>query len=146
MPPINSPDFDGRKIVFLEQQIGAFVTVSNQTTATILDSKFGRDTVDITAEAAEPSLVVVAQTYYHNWQAEIDGQPTKLLRANIAFQAVEMPAGKHQIHLAYRDRAFEIGAAISGFMWLNCLVSYVAMRRRLQAPTPPDPEEEDSYL
>jgi hypothetical protein len=144
--PLTKPDFDGSKMVYLPQESKSSVTVSDQTDATILDSKFGNDTVDIEAESAAPALVVVAQTYYHNWQATIDGRPVKLLRANVAFQAVEMPAGKHLIHLAYQDRAFQIGAAISGCMWLNCLVGYVAMKRRLLPPTSPDPEEEDNYI
>jgi uncharacterized membrane protein YfhO len=76
--------------------------------------------VDVEVEAQEPSLVVVAQTYYHNWRAEVDGNPTPLLRANVAFQAVQIPAGRHAIHLFYRDRAFEIGAAISICAWVFC--------------------------
>jgi uncharacterized membrane protein YfhO len=87
-----------------------------------LNSKFGTQTVDAEVEAAEPSLIVVAQTYYHNWRAEIDGHPTPLLRANVAFQAVQVPAGSHKIHLAYVDRAFEIGAAIAIAAWPGCLI------------------------
>ncbi len=102
----------------------------------MLNSKFGTQNVDADVEAAAPSLVVVAQTYYHNWRAEIDGQPAPLLRANVAFQAVQVPAGKHQVHLFYHDRAFEIGAAISLCMWVNCLVSYLTLRRRELPPSP----------
>ena len=69
-------DFDGNKIVFLPPEAKSLVTVSNQTIARILNSKFGNQTVDIEAEAAEPSLVVVAQTYYHNWRAE-SGRPAR---------------------------------------------------------------------
>ena len=101
--------------------------------------------MDAEVEAAEPSLIVVAQTYFHDWRAEIDGQPAQLLRANVAFQAVQVPAGTHKIHLFYQDRAFEIGAAISVCMWVNCLVSYVALRRRLQPPTPAR-EDDDDYF
>jgi hypothetical protein len=115
-------DFDGSKIVFLPPELKSFVTVSNPTAARMLNSKFGTQTVDAEVEAAELSLVVVAQTYYHNWHAEIDGQPTPLLRANVAFQAVQVPSGRHKIHLFYQDRAFEIGAAISGIAWLGCLI------------------------
>jgi hypothetical protein len=129
-------DFDGNKIVFLPPAAKSAITVSNQTSARILASQFGNDTVDAEVEADEPALVTVAQTYYHNWRAEVDGQPTSLLRANVAFQALQVPAGTHKIHLFYQDRAFEIGAAISGCMWVNCLVSYVAMRRRLLPPAP----------
>ena len=129
-------NFDGSKMVFLPTGAKPFVTVSNQTGTRVLDSKFGTQSVDAEVEAFQPSLVVVAQTYYHNWHAEIDGQPAPLLRANVAFQAVQVPAGKHHVHIFYRDRAFEIGAAISLCMWVNCLVSYLALRRRRLPPSP----------
>lgn len=115
-------DFDGGKIVLLPPETESFVIVSNQTATRILDSKFGNQTVDIEAEAREPSLVVVSQTYYHNWRAQVDGQSTPLLRANLAFQAVQIPAGRHQIHFYYEDRAFETGVAISISAWLGCLI------------------------
>ena len=139
-------DFDGGKVVYLPEQSRSFVTVSNQTAAKILNSTFGNNFVDIEAEAAAPSLVVVAQTYYHNWQAEVDGQPAPLLRANVAFQAVQIPAGTHKIHLFYHDRAFEIGAAISICMWANCFISLLLIQRRAGPPAPLDTDDEDNYL
>ena len=48
---LTQPDFDGSKIVFLPTEDKSFVTVSNQTAARILDSKFGNQTVDIEVEA-----------------------------------------------------------------------------------------------
>ena len=124
-------DFDGSKIVFLPRETKSSVTASHQTTAKILNSKFSRETVDVEVDAAEPSLVVVAQTYYHNWRATIDGQPTALLRANVAFQAVQVPAGRHQLHFYYRDRAFEAGAWIALPAWAVCLICLVVMRRKV---------------
>jgi len=43
----------------------------------------------------------------------VDGVPTPLWRANYAFEAVAVPAGKHRILLTYKDRAFRWGAGIS---------------------------------
>jgi hypothetical protein len=127
---LTQPDFDSSKIVFLPPEEKSFVTVTNQTAARIVNSKFGIQSVDIEIEAAEPSLVVVAQTYYHNWQAVVDGQPTRLLRANHAFQAVEVPAGRHQIHFYYKDGAFEAGAAVSIAAWLGCLICLLRLPGR----------------
>jgi hypothetical protein len=123
-------DFDGGKMVFLPSEAKLFVTVSNQTSAKIINSKFGNQTVNIEVEAQEPSLVVVAQTYYHNWRVDVDEQPVQLLRANYAFQAFQVPAGKHKIHLTYGDRAFEIGAAISSIGWLGSLSALLLLRRK----------------
>ncbi len=127
-------NFDGCKIVFLPDEFKTIVTVTNQTAAKILKSKFGDATVDIEAKAAAPSLVVVAQTYYHNWRAEVDGVPAPLLRANVAFQAVQIPAGKHAIHIFYRDHAFEIGAVISLCAWIFCLAGLFGFIRKKESP------------
>lgn len=117
-----APDFDGSKMVFLPPESKPLVTVSNSTAARVLDSDFGNQTVDADVEAVAPSLVVVAQTYYPNWRAFVDGRPAPILRANEAFQAVEIPAGRHHLHLAYVDSAFRIGAGISLAAFMVCLV------------------------
>ena len=123
-------DFDGSKMVFLPPDEKSSVTVLKETPAKISQSKFGNNSVDFQTEAAEPALAVIAQTYYHNWGVEIDGQPAPLRRANVAFQAVQVPAGTHTVHLFYRDRAFEIGVAISLCMGINCFFAFLALRRR----------------
>jgi hypothetical protein len=117
--------FNGGTMVILPPEEKKSVTVTGASQAKILGSGFGNDTVDIEAEAEEPTLVVVAQTWYHNWTAEVDGITKPLLRANVAFQAVEIPAGRHHIHLEYHDRAFQIGVALSFLICLNC--GYAAM-------------------
>jgi hypothetical protein len=139
-------NFDAGKFVVLPPEEKLLVSVTNFTDAKILRSQFGINSVAIEAEAATPALVVIAQTFYHHWQARVDGQPARLLRANAAFQAVEIPAGKHRIDLNYEDRVFGLGAVISGFMWFNCFVSYVAIQRRFMPASEPDPEEEENYL
>jgi len=58
---------------------------------------------------------------------------TQTPRIARTFQAVQVPAGTHRVHLTYQDRAFEIGAAISLCMWVNCFVSWLALRRRDRA-------------
>lgn len=118
---LTESNFDGSKIVFLPPEAGPFVTIANQTEARVLNSKFGIQTVELEAEAATPSLVVISQTFYHDWHALVDGQGVPLLRANYGFQAVQIPQGKHHIQLYYKDRAFEIGAISSIVAWLVCL-------------------------
>jgi hypothetical protein len=126
-------DFDGSKVVFLTPEAKWWISVTNQSTVKILTSTFGNQTVDIEVEAQEPSLVVVAQTYYHNWHVYLD-KPHRweplLLRANHAFQAVEIPPGRHHLHFFYQDRAFEFGAMISIVAWSVCLMGLFRLTRR----------------
>jgi hypothetical protein len=128
--------FDGSKIVFLSPEAKSLVTATNQTNARVLNSKFTTQRVDIEVEASEPSLVVVAQTWYHNWRAYVDGRPAPLLRANHAFQAIQVPAGRHSIRLAYEDRAFQFGAAVSICMAVNCFIFLRWLGKRQFRPQP----------
>jgi hypothetical protein len=123
-------NFDAGAMVFLPPEEKQFVTATNRSTATIVSSHFENDTIEAAVQADAPSLVVIAQTYYHDWRAEVDGRETPLLRANLAFQAVQVPAGAHQVRLVYHDQAFDIGAAISACMWINCAVAFLAFHRR----------------
>jgi hypothetical protein len=120
-----SPAFDPRRFVLLPPEARSFVSITNGTLAQATLESFAAQRVELSVTSAAPSLVVVAQTYYHRWQAQIDGQPARLLRANYAFQAVEVPAGKHRVSLGYRDSAFYAGAIISGLSLLVSLLGWV---------------------
>jgi len=130
---LSARDFDGSRIVCLPPGDKPFVTVTNQTDARVLKSHFGIQNVDVEVEAGAPSLVVVAQSWYHDWCAEVDGKPARLLRANDAFQAVEIPEGRHRVQLIYRDRAFETGAGVSLLALLACLICVAASSRQKTA-------------
>jgi uncharacterized membrane protein YfhO len=58
-------------------------------------------------------MVVISQTYYHPWKAYVDSKPSKLYRANHAFQAVQVPEGSHTLRLQYEDNFFRIGVLLS---------------------------------
>ncbi len=120
-----NPNFDPRKVVYLPVESKPLVVVSNQTEAKILRSQFSAHRVEIEVDAKAPSLVVIAQTFYHPWRASIDGRSVPLLRANHAFQAVQAPEGHSRIILHYQDRRLSLGAAISGLAALVCLGSWL---------------------
>jgi len=123
-------DFDPVRTVLLPLKDQSLVAATNQTSAPIRHSRFSNHAVDFDIDTPSPTLAVVAQTYYHNWRAEIDGKPAIVLRANDAFQSVPVPEGSHHIHFFYRDHAFEIGAIISLATWLGCLTAIIVLRRR----------------
>lgn len=117
---ILSPSFDGRQVVILPPETRSLVTVTNQTAVRFTGWRFGAERLDFEIEADAAALVVVAQTYYHRWRALVDDQPVPLLRANYAFQALEVPPGKHRVRLVYVDRAFQIGVAIAVVALVVC--------------------------
>jgi len=84
--------------------------------------------VTLEIEAEQPSIVVAAQTFYPCWTGYVDGQPTRLWRANHAFQALQVPAGQHKVQLVYQDRNFLAGITISWITLFGCLAGFVRQR------------------
>jgi hypothetical protein len=123
---ITAQEFDPRGVVYLPESARPFVSVTNRTTCRITNERFQAQTVEADAEASEPAMVVLSQSFYHLWHASIDGMAVPLFRANLAFQALEIPAGRHHITLQYRDPYLKVGAVVSlvalaacGYLWVR---------------------------
>ena len=115
--------FDPRRVVFLPPEAQGSVP-TNAANARITTRRFAAHEILAEVETDAPTLVTVAQSFYHPWRAFVDGQPVKLWRANYAFQAIAVPAGKHTVRLVYVDEKFRLGVGISlaglvvcGFLW-----------------------------
>ena len=113
-------DFDPRRVVILPPEASREVRATNSTTARVSAGQFTLNRLAATVESDAPTMMVIAQSYYHVWTARVDGKETKLWRANYAFQALEVPAGKHRVELAYRDVKFVTGGVISLGTLLIC--------------------------
>jgi hypothetical protein len=70
----------------------------------------------IRARLKSPGLLVVADTIYPGWVAEVDGARAPLYAADLLFRAVPVPAGDHQIVLRYRPVK----------LWLGLFLAFIA--------------------
>ena len=122
MRQLGSTNFDPRHTVCLPLSERRKVTVTNGCDAKVIVQQFGAQSAHLTVQAPAAALVVIAQAYYHDWHAFVDGRPVPLLRANHAFQAVEVPGGRNEITLRYVDWMFRLGAVISTLTLLGCLM------------------------
>lgn len=118
---LESTNFDPRHTVYLPLSERGKIAVTNGCDAKVIFQQFGAQQAHLTVEAPAPALVVIAQSFYHDWHAHVDGKPVPLLRANHAFQALQVPAGRHEITLRYEDSIFRLGALISTLTLLVCL-------------------------
>jgi hypothetical protein len=124
-------DFAPEKIVYLPESSRASVTITNQTRCALSHGRMSLNAVAVDADADAPSLIVLSQSYYHLWRVFVDGQPVQLLRANLAFQAVAVAAGRHHVDLVYRDPRLEMGAGLSLLALAACGAIWVFAKRPL---------------
>jgi hypothetical protein len=117
---LSQTNLDLRLSVFSPLGARGCVTVTQQMWAQQLEARFANRLISIRTQSPTARLVVISQSHYPAWKAYVDGQPTKIWRANYAFQAFEVPAGDHLARLIYQDRAFQIGAMLSGLSMLAC--------------------------
>jgi len=92
----------------------------NAVSATVSSLRVSPRVIEADVNAPEPTVAVIAQSFYPNWKATVDGASAPLFRANVAFQAVPVPAGQHHLRLVYSDRKFSMGAVISIVSLLLC--------------------------
>jgi len=133
---LTSTNFNPRREVYLPLAAKAFVMATNAAVVNISSIRFSAQRVEAEVQADAPALLVAAQMDYHPWRAYVDGQPTPVLRANYGFQALEVPAGSHDVRLVYEDWRFYLGAVISLGTLMGCLVFWRV--QRCQSPSSMD--------
>lgn len=125
---VGAPGFDPQTQVVLEAAGGERVPAGGGTGTVTVVAPDGPNRLVIRVEAAAPAWVVVSDTWYPGWQAEVDGEPAILWRADYLFRAVHVPAGGHTVHLAYRPTSLRLGSVLAA---LGVLASaWLARRRR----------------
>jgi len=58
--------------------------------------------VQLTVTNASTAILVAANLYNPLWKAIVDGQPARIFPADEAFQAINLPAGSHQVEFNYQ--------------------------------------------
>ena len=88
--------------------------------------------VVLRAEAEAPTFLVLRDAHYPGWEAQVNGQPAPIYRANILFRAVPIPAGSSEIIFSFVPTLWYVGMALGGLGWLITLAALFWQRRRAQ--------------
>ena len=90
------------------------------------------DRSEVTVDAKSETVLVVSETEYPGWEAEVDGAPAAILRANLAFRAVAVPAGTHQVTMRFRPASSRNGLLLTALSVVGVLA--FCGRRKKTAP------------
>jgi hypothetical protein len=82
----------------------------------------GRMSIAIDPAPPQDSYLLVAENWYPDWQASVDGQPVTALRGDQTFLTVPVKAGARQVELQFSSRYFALGKLITMASFLLLLV------------------------
>ena len=124
---LTDPRFDPGREVILAEGTSRPAGDGFQGTSRIL--RLAPDRVVLEADLNRAGYVVLVDAYDPGWVASVDEAAAPLLRANLAFRAVAVPAGQHRIELVYRPKAFLVGLALSAATILGAAGALASRRR-----------------
>ncbi len=100
------PDFDPTQTVLLNGTPpdtpgvqGLHVALTN---AAISLKTYENTAVDIEVDSRDAGFVVLNDVWHPWWFGSVDGKPAEILRANVLFRAIQVPAGKHTVRFEFR--------------------------------------------
>lgn len=134
---LGDPSFDPLKQVILEREPRpAPVAAQTQGLATVV--REGTDFMEIDADVAMPSVLLVTDAWTPAWRATaLAGSSSasyEVVPANYALRAVALGPGKHRLRLEYAPASLRAGAAVSALAWIAWVVAVLLAWRRKRTP------------
>jgi len=77
----------------------------------------------------KPALLVLADTYYPGWEANIDGKKTEIYPVNISQRGVYVKAGFHNIQFIYSPNSLRWGFVISIISYIVVLAFIIQLEK-----------------
>jgi hypothetical protein len=124
MKLLSDKDFDPRREIILPSEARGTVRTTNAVVCEVRVITRTSHHLEFDVITAEIAMASIAQGHYPAWRARVNGQPARIWKANYAFQALEVPAGRSRVVVEYVDRKFLFGLACSlisllmvGWLW-----------------------------
>jgi hypothetical protein len=96
-----------------DEKNGSITGLQTASSDTVTIAAITANQVVIEAQMGQAGIVVLNDIFYPGWQAQLNGRPVAILRADYLMRAVTVPQGKHRIVFTYRPMSFSVGFLLS---------------------------------
>jgi hypothetical protein len=132
---IGDPGFEPRRTAVTERRVAGVPEGAPRGAAgSARLVAYERERVVVRSRADRAGLVVLADTHYPGWKAEVDGREVPVERVDYLLRGVPVPAGAHTVVFRYAPLSWTIGWVVSLVALLGLAVALVVGRRR-RSPT-----------
>lgn len=100
-------------------------------TAVVISQKTNEVIIETASD--HKAILVLTDSFYPGWEAEVDGVESKILTADYVFRAVALPEGRHTVVFRFKPKSFYYGAAISVLGMVIWLVWTLLLLNRRKA-------------
>lgn len=128
---LNDPRFRPREMVVLEDALSPELSPSpvSSTASRARISRYTNDEIEIDAEMAENGFLVLSEKHYPGWKVFVDGEKTKIYKADYIMRAVYLSRGKHKVKFIFDPWPYKTGLWLSSATFLF-LIGAVVWRVR----------------
>ena len=87
----------------------------------------------------DSAYVFVAENYFPDWHATVDGRSAPVVRAQVSLMAVPLPPGAQRVELQFRSASYALGRTITlvTLLAVAALIVATAVRTRRRRPATP---------
>ncbi len=97
------PDADPQRVVLLDQEPEPGVREGPASAnAQVRLKRYLNTEIEIEVTSDKPGFVVLNDIWHPWWTAQVDGEEAEILKANVLFRAVQVPAGTHKVRFSFQ--------------------------------------------
>ena len=105
----------------------------------VLDTSFSPNKLELEVITEQPGMLIYRDIWTKDWKGYVNGNATPLVKVDLAFKGIAIPAGKHRVVMSYRPSWFIVSlyTYLAGLIagGLCCLVALWRLRRpKTKAP------------
>lgn len=126
---MNSESFDRKRNAVVTEGVAK----NNLTDCIISNLNYRTQNMTLNVDCAGNSMLVFSQLFYPGWKALVNGQKSKIIKANGIFSGIYLPKGQSEVSIYYFPDSFKIGLLISlaALFGYFVIISYTLSRKNI---------------
>jgi len=120
------PTLDPKHEVWIEAPALPMQPTSSEG-ASVDVEKYAGSEVILKTSAPNAAYLVLADSYFPGWIAQVDGEDSPIYRADGNFRAVLVPQGEHTVRFKYSPISFRVGSVLTLLAVIAVLLALVAL-------------------